>query len=475
MNQANNRIAKNTALLFAKSGIVLVVSLYASRVLLKKLGIEDYGVYHVVGSVVLMFMSLRVFFSNAIQRFLNYTRGTGDEIRLQQVFSTGVLVQLLMAAIFVFFLETVGLYALLHLNLTVEQMNVAKVIFQIAIATAVISMLTVPYDALLLSHERMDVYSVLAVAERLLTLGIIFLIDAGPFDHLINYSLMLFLASLLIRSLNALYCRRHFSECRMTWRPNRPLIKEMGVFAGWNFLGWTGYSVLHESVNYLFNLSGGVVVNAARSIAYQMMKGCSMLSGNVSTAFRPQTNAAAASSDRRDFHRLLCRNAQASFACYLMVTLPLLALARPLVQFWLGQVPEYVIPFALAMGGYSSLRSLHALVDVYFLSLGDPKYYQMIEMVSLLMNIPVAWLLLQQGLPYWTVLASLSFFEAISHIASVVLAVKRHGFPWKYFWRSVYFPFLLSGILATLILYLSLGPGPTDRFLPLPITGARPP
>ena len=186
MNQANNRIAKNTALLFAKSGIVLVVSLYASRVLLKKLGIEDYGVYHVVGSVVLMFMSLRVFFSNAIQRFLNYTRGTGDEIRLQQVFSTGVLVQLLMAAIFVFFLETVGLYALLHLNLTVEQMNVAKVIFQIAIATAVISMLTVPYDALLLSHERMDVYSVLAVAERLLTLGIIFLIDAGPFDHLIN-------------------------------------------------------------------------------------------------------------------------------------------------------------------------------------------------------------------------------------------------------------------------------------------------
>ena len=449
MNQANNRIAKNTALLFAKSGIVLVVSLYASRVLLKKLGIEDYGVYHVVGSVVLMFMSLRVFFSNAIQRFLNYTRGTGDEIRLQQVFSTGVLVQLLMAAIFVFFLETVGLYALLHLNLTVEQMNVAKVIFQIAIATAVISMLTVPYDALLLSHERMDVYSVLAVAERLLTLGIIFLIDAGPFDHLINYSLMLFLASLLIRSLNALYCRRHFSECRMTWRPNRPLIKEMGV-------------------------SGGVVVNAARSIAYQMMKGCSMLSGNVSTAFRPQTNAAAASSDRRDFHRLLCRNAQASFACYLMVTLPLLALARPLVQFWLGQVPEYVIPFALAMGGYYYLRSLHALVDVYFLSLGDPKYYQMIEMVSLLMNIPVAWLLLQQGLPYWTVLASLSFFEAISHIASVVLAVKRHGFPWKYFWRSVYFPFLLSGILATLILYLSLGPGPTDRFLPLPITGARP-
>lgn len=454
MNQANHRIAKNTALLIAKSSIVLVVGLYASRVLLQKLGIEDYGVYHMVGSVVLMFMSLRVFFSNAIQRYLNYTRGTGDEIRLQQVFSTGVLVQLLMSAIFVAILETAGLYALLHLNLTAEQMGVAKVLFQIAIATAVISMLTVPYDALLLSHERMDVFSVLAVTERLLTLGIIFLIDAGPFDHLINYSLMLFFVSLLMRSLNAIYCRRHFPECRMTWRPNRPLIREMGIFAGWNFLGWTGYSVLHESVNYLFNLSGGVVVNAGRSIAYQMTKGSSVLAGSVSTAFRPQTNAAAASADRHDFHRLLCRNAQASFAFNLMVMLPMLALARPLVQLWLGQVPEYVIPFVLAMGGYYYLRSLHALVDVYFLSLGDPKYYQIIEMVSLLMNIPVAWLLLRQGLPYWSVLASLSFFEAVSHAASVVLAVKRHGFPWRYFWHRVYRPFLMAGMLSGLILWL---------------------
>ena len=207
-------------------------------------------------------------------------------------------------------------------------------------------------------------------------------------------------------------------------------------------------------MNYLFNLSGGVVVNAGRSIAYQMTKGSSVLAGNVSTAFRPQTNAAAASADRRDFHRLLCRNAQASFAFNLMVMLPMLALARPLVQLWLGQVPEYVIPFVLAMSGYYYLRSLHGLVDVFFLSLGDPKYYQIIEMVSLLMNIPVAWLLLQQGLPYWSVLASLSFFEAVSHAASVVLAVKRHGFPWKYFWHRVYRPFLMAGMLSGLILWL---------------------
>lgn len=447
-------IAKNTTMLAAKSILVLIVSLYASRVLLQKLGVEDYGMFYLVNSVVLMFMSLRVFFSNAIQRFLNYTMGTGDEVRLGQVFNTGVQVQLLLAIVFVLLLETLGLYALLRLNLTAEQMEVAQAVFHLSVMTAVVSMLTVPFDALLMAHERMDIYAALAVVERLLTLGIIFLIDQGPFDHLVNYALMLFGASCLIRSLNAVYCRRHFAESRIVWRWHRPLMREMGAFAGWNFLGWTGYSLMHESINYLFNLTGGVAVNAARSIAYQMMNGCTMLSGNVNTAFRPQTNAAAASIDRRAFHRLLCDNARASFVLYLVVALPLLALARPVVQLWLGQVPQYVVPFALALGGYHYLRSLHQLMDVFFLSLGKPKYYQILEMSALLLNIPVAWMLLREGCPYWTVLVSLSAFELLSHVSTLWLAVAHYGFPLGFFWRKVYLPFLLAGAAVFALLFM---------------------
>ena len=448
-----NRITRNTAWLFAKSGITLVISLYASRVLLQKLGVEDYGVYYLVSSVVLMFLSLRMFFANAIQRFLNFTRGQGDEARLQQVFSTGVQVQLLLAVVFVAMLETVGLYALLQLNLNAEQMAVARVIFQMAVATAVVSMLTVPYDALLMSRERMDVYSLLAVVERALALGVVFLIDAGPFDRLVNYALMLLGVQCMVRSMNAFYCSRHFSECRVTWRLNKPLLREMCSFAGWNFLGWTGYSLMHEGMNYMLNLWGGVVVNAGRSIAYQMMSHCNVLAGNVSAAFRPQTNAAAASADRRAFYRLMCRNAQASFVLNLVVTVPLLALARPLVQLWLGQVPAYVIPFALALGGYYYLRSLHQLVDVFFLSIGKPKYYQILEMTSLLLNLPVAWLLLRAGQPNWMVLASLSAFEVLNHGSTLWLAVSHYGLPWRYFWRGVYRPFIAAGVCAALFLW----------------------
>lgn len=452
-----NPLFKNVTFLTLKSGLVLLISLYTSRVLLQKLGVSDYGLYYLVGSVVLMFTSLRVFFSNAIQRYLNYTMGNGDQVRLNHVFNTGVQVQLFLAVIFVVLLETVGVVALLHLNLTPVQMKAVKVIFQFSVATAVVSMLTVPYDAILLAHERMDVYSILAVLEKILALGVVFLIDKGPFERLINYALLLFGVSFVVRAFNALYCRRHFSETKLTWQLDRPLIREMGVFAGWNFLGWTGYSVLHESINYMFNLAGGVAVNAGRSITYQIMSGCNMLSGSVNTAFRPQTNAAAAAADKQAFHRLLCRNARSSFLLFLMVAFPLLAFARPVVQLWLGQVPDYVIPFTLAMGGYYYLRSLHSLVDVFFLSIGQVKYYQILEMSALLLNIPVAWLMLHNGLPYWSVLASLTVFELISHISSVWLGVVKYDYPLHYFWKEVYLPFLLAGATAVVLLFLIYG------------------
>ena len=445
-------ILKNTTLLTIKSAIVLLIDFYASRVLLQKIGVEDYGVYHLVNSVVLMFLSLRMFFANAIQRYLNYTMGQGDVERLGQVFNTGIQVQLLLAVVFVLILETVGLFCLLRLNLTSEQMQVAKVLFQLAIATAVVSMLTVPYDALLLAHERMDIYSLLAVVEKILALAVIFMIEKGPFDHLINYSLMLFCVSCLIRSLNAVFCRRHFFETRIVWRLHKPLMREMGAFAGWNFLGWTGYSLMHEGINYMLNIAGGVVVNAGRSIAYQIMNGCTTISNNVNTAFRPQTNAAAASTDHCEFHRLIYKSARASFLLNLVVTVPLLALARPVIQLWLGQVPQHVVPFALTIGGYNYLRSLHPAVNDFFLSIGKLKLYQIIEVTVLLFNLPFAWFLLCAGYPYWTVLASLSLFEMINHICSIWLATVKYNFPLRQFLRKVYLPFIIVGTAAYLIL-----------------------
>ena len=439
---------KNTVFLFFRSVAAILIGLYASRVLLGKLGVEDYGVYNIVGGVVMLFGSLKTMFTNAIQRFLNYSKGEEDAEKQNRVFNTGIRVQLMLAASFILLTETAGLYAFFHLNLTEEQFSSAGIVYQLTIASTVVSILTVPYHALLLANERMDAYAWFAIAEQLLHLLVIFLIGAGPFSRLINYAILLLVVSCFMQALMILYCRRHFPEAKLRRMGDRKLLSEMLRFAGWNFLGCTGLNITHQGVNYILNLTGGVVVNAARSITYQVMSGANTLVGNTNMAFKPQTNAAVAQKDKQAFHKLLAYNGKTAFVCYLLVVVPILVFAKPLVQLWLGQVPEYVIPFLLAISVYYLLRSLHELVNQFFISIGEMKEYQLIEFCTMILIIPLAWLLLKKGFPYWSVFLGMALVEVLNHVGTVWLAVKKYGFPIRYFASSVYLPFVLMAILS---------------------------
>ena len=448
---AKQVIFRNSVFLFVRSIIVILLGFYAARVLLEKLGIEDFGVYNIVSGVVLMFHSLRIFFSSAIQRFLNYTKGLGDEKQQNKIFNTGVQIQLVLAGLFFVLMETVGLVVFMHLNLTPEQFSVAKVLFQLAIVTAIVSMMTVPYDALLIANERMDVYALFSIMDYALRLVIIFLISIGPFEQLINYSVLLLVVTILMLTVTALYCHRHFVESKFHWLWDKSLIKDMGRFAGWNFLGNTGNQLTHEGVNFILNLAGGVTVNAARTIAYQMMGGVSTLVTNVNTAYKPQINASAAYDEKRTFYKLLGYNAKVTFIFYLLIVVPLLIFARPIVQFWLGHVPEHVIPFLLAISIYHLLRSLHELVNQFFISIGEMKEYQIIEISVMILILPLAYFLLKQGLPFWTVFIGMSVLEVVNHSATVWVATRKFKFPFMYFVKEVYTPFLMMTLISVLI------------------------
>lgn len=442
-------ILRNTASLFVRSGIVALIGLYASRVLLEKLGIEDFGVYHIAASVVLMFGSLQTMCTNAIQRYLNYSKGEEDvPEKLNLVFNSGVQIQMLLSIVFVILTETIGLYAFKQLNLTVEQFPDAFVVFQLTIATLVISILKVPYEALILAHEKMNVYALISIVDWSLQLVIIFLIGSGPFSKLANYALLLFLVSCMMRILTICYCRIHFAESRMTWKCNWTLMKKMISFASWNFLGYTGFNIAHQGVNYLLNLMGGVVVNAARSITYQIMSGVGTLVSNTNMAFKPQINAAAANDDRTDFYRLLGYNAKTAFVCYLLIVVPVLIYAKPIVGLWLGQVPPFVVTFLIAVSFYHLLLSLHVLVNQFFISIGEMKWYQVIEFFTILMALPFSWFLLKYGSPFWMVFIAMAIMELVNHSGAVILAVKKFGFPIKYYIREVYLPFLMVSIIA---------------------------
>ena len=444
-------IAKNSVFLVTRSILGLVIGLYTSRVLLAKLGIDDYGVYHVVGSVVIMFNSIRSLFTNAIQRFLNYAKGDVD--KQNEIFNTGIRVQLILAVVFVSLAESIGLYAFLHLNLSEEQFAAAHIVYQLSVATAVVSMMTIPYDALIIAKERMNVFAWLSVLGMLLNLGIVYLISIGPFSTLVNYAVLVFVVSLLLRFVSAVYCKRHFEESKVCSFHNSALIREMGRFAGWNFLGRTGLYVSHQGIDYILNLSGGVVVNAARSIAYRVMGAANMLVNNANMAFKPQTNAAAADRDKHEFYKLLGYNAKTAFVCYLLIVVPLLIFARQVIGLWLGQVPEHVVAFLLAISPYYLLRTVHELVNQFFISIGEMKGYQVIEISTMAFIVPGAWLLLRGGYPFWTVFVCMAVFEALNHACTVWFASTRYGFPWRYFTKDVYLPFVAMTVIAFSMVY----------------------
>lgn len=447
------RIVKNSILLFFRSIIVVVIGLYASRVLLKKLGIEDYGVYHIVGGVVLIFNSFRTMFTNAIQRFLNYERAQGDCERVNRVFVTGMQVQLALSIAFLVLAETLGLYAFLHLNIPEDRFQVALVVYQLTIVTALVSIATLLYDALIISNEKMNVYAWLSIWGSILHLGVVFLIDIGPLSHLVNLAILTLVTTVLIRGMAIVYSVRHFPESKLSNVYDRSLVRDMGQFAGWNFLGYTGLNITHQGVNYILNQYGGVVANAARSIAYQVMKGTNMLVSNVNIAFKPQTNAAAASVDKRQFYHLLGYNAKAAFVSFLLIAVPILIFARQVLDIWLGQEPDYAVDFIFALSGYHLLRSLHELVNQFFVSIGEMREYQMIEICTMVLIIPVAILLQEDDWPFWVVFVCMTGLETVNHGLTVWLAVRKYAFPLRLFIKDVYLPFgEMTGLAVCMII-----------------------
>lgn len=446
-------IAKNALFLFFRSIVTICIGLYASRVLLQKLGVDDYGVYNVVGGIVVTFNSLRTFFSSAIQRFLNYSKGLNDNELLNRIFNTGVEIQLVLAVILFIVMETVGLILLYNLNLTEVQFGSAKIVYQLSVVTAIISILTVPYDALIIANERMNIFAWFSIIDSTLRLVIIYFVQKGPFSNIVNYAVLLLLVSFIIRSANALYCKIHFRESKLRRVWDKELMKQMGQFAGWNFLGNTGFSLSHEGINYILNIMGGVAVNAARAIVYQVMSALNIFVGNINVAFKPQTNASVVDEDKKNFHDLLCYDAKATVSLYLLIILPVIIFAKPLVLLWLGQVPDYVISFIYAISVYYFVRAFHTPIDLFYNSVGELKQYQIIELSLMLLNLPLAYFLLSNNLPYWSVFLGMALVEMLNHISIVTLATLKYGFPLHKFIKDVYKPFALIVLVSLSILY----------------------
>lgn len=422
MSSSEGRIAKNTALLYLRMIIVILVNLYASRVILECLGVDDYGLYNVVGGIVSMFVFLNTAMVASSQRFITFEQGRSDLERQKLVFSTSVVIHFIIALAVVLLAETVGLWFLNHkMNIDPARMYAANWVYQSAIVCFVIKILIVPETSSVVAHERMGVYAVASIVFALLQLAAALCLYKTHYDRLITYSVLIIGAEAVNFALYKCFCRKAFDECRFSIPRDKALIKEMLSFAGWSFVGNFGIAMRGPGVNIVLNMFCGTAVNAARGIAYQVSSVVSNFVTNFQTALTPQITKRYASDERDSMVRLVFSGSRISFLLLAVIIVPLYIRAPYVLAIWLTEVPEMTVEFLRLVLVVSLIGSMVGPVTTALQATGNIKLFQIVIAVLMVLDLPLAFVLLKAGLPpYFVVFASV-FTEIAALFARVFL------------------------------------------------------
>ena len=394
----NKRIAKNTLLLYFRMLFMMVVSLYTSRVILNALGVEDFGIYNVVGGVVAMFTVISGSLSAAISRFITYELGKGDQSKLNRIFSASVTIQLLLSLIIVVLIESVGVW-FLNAKMTIpeDRMAAANWVLQFSIITFVINLISVPYNAAIIAHEKMSAFAYISILEAVCKLAIAFLIIVSPIDKLIFYAILMCAVSMIVRFTYGHYCKKHFAECNYHFRWDKEILKKMFGFAGWNFIGASSAVLRDQGVNIVINIFCGPAVNAARGISSQVNSAIMGFVNNFMTALNPQITKSYASGDHNYMMTLIFQGARLSFYILLLLSLPVILNAHYILKLWLSNVPEHTELFVQLILICAMGESLSNTMVTAMLATGNIRNYQIVVGGLQMMNLPISYICLRLG------------------------------------------------------------------------------
>lgn len=404
-NSSNNkRIAKNTLLLYIRTLLIMLVTLYTSRVVLNTLGVTDYGVYNVVGGVVAMFGFINSSMASATQRFITFALGKGDKDNLQKVFSTALQIHVLIAALIVVLGETVGLWFMYtQMQIPADRMDAAFWVLQCSIVSAVVMIISVPYNADIIAHEKMSAFAYISILEAVLRLAIVYLLLAFSYDKLILYAFLTLAVQLLIRFCYSSYCNKHFPESKYRHVWDKFLFKEMTGFAGWGMFSSLSGILSGQGLNMLLNVFFGPVVNAARAVAVQVQNAILQFIGNFQMAINPQITKTYANGEMEDMHKLMFRSARFTFYLLFVVSLPVLFETNFILTVWLKTVPENTVIFLRIMICVSLLYPLSNPLIIANQATGQVRNFQFVSGLILLFILPVSYICLSFGLPAYSV------------------------------------------------------------------------
>lgn len=466
-NQSNNkRIAKNTLLLYGRMLVMMVISLYTSRVILNALGVEDYGIYNVVGGVVALFSVLSKSLSAAISRFITFELGKGNPERLRKVFCTSVNVQLLLILIITILLETVGLWFLNYkMVIPEERMAAANWVFQFSVITFAINLWSVPYDASIIAHERMSAFAYISIFDAVARLLISFMVSFNPFDRLIYYGILILIVVVIQRLLYGMYCNRHFEECKYTFIYDKTLTKEMFGFAGWNFIGASSAVLRDQGGNMIINLFFGPTVNAARGIAVSVNAAVTGFVSNFMTAINPQITKSYAIGDYDYMFKLVFQGARLSYYILLILALPIIFTTQYLLELWLGVVPDYAANFAKLVLLFTMSESLATPLVTVMLATGKIRNYQLVVGGCQLLNLPISYILLRIGYPPESIFIVAIAISVLCEMTRLVMLRKMVQLSVRAFLKNVYINVIAVTSIAAIIPFAVTVMLPIDSFL----------
>lgn len=413
-------------MLYIRMLLSIVVSLYTSRVVLQTLGVDDYGIYGIVGGIVSMFAFLNASMSGATSRFITFALGRGDKNDVSKVFSTAMIIHIGIALAIVLLAETAGLWFLEEkLVIPDDRVNAARIVYQFSILAMAVQVTQVPYNALIISYEKMDVYAYVELLNVFLKLGIVYLLMIGNFDKLIWYAVLVFVVNAIVAFTYRLYCIRNFDTCQFRWVIKKEEFIPMLSFSGWDLYGNMCYSVRQQGINILINLFYGVAYNAASSIASSVQGIISSLSANVIQAFRPQIVKNYSQNKIAEMQSLMANALKYTFLLFLLIAVPASLEMETIMKLWLGQVPDYAPAFCRVMLCISMLNLINNILCVAIASTGKMKRVSFISGSIYLLSIPVIYFLFKNFVNNAIYAYVVSFFILMMVVTVNFVIVKK--------------------------------------------------
>lgn len=394
----NKRVAKNTLVLYFRMLFMMLIGLYTSRINLQSLGVEDFGIYSVVGGIVVMFSIINGSITASISRFLTFEIGTGNMEKLKKVFSASVTIQIGISLLILLLAETIGLWFLNHKMVIPEsRMYAANWVYQFSIMTFILNLISMPYNACIVAHEKMSAFAWITIYDAIAKLLIAWLTFIAPMDKLIFFSGFIVLIAFTQRMIYTSYCLRNFEECHYKFLIDKELINKMSGFAGWTLIGSSSAILRDVGGNIVINLFCGPTVNAARAIANRINSAVLGFAGSFMTAINPQITKSYASGDYEKMMGTIYKGAKFSFFLLLLLGLPVIMESEYIIHLWLGQVPKHTVLFVQLTILYAMSESISNPLVTAMLATGKIRNYQIVVGGLQMLNLPISYICLRLG------------------------------------------------------------------------------